>query len=135
MNTGCEVVTKVQVKLASIKTTDMYAMANNTSEFMATLLGQNGKVAKNTYMQISLDGKAQKIKTNSKGVAELPFKLTTGVHKVVCKDLDTGYSITRQISVIRHETGIAYNPVFPPAPPPPAFNVTPLASGLYILNA
>ena len=109
LDTGCEVVTKVQVKLASIKTTDMYAMANNTSEFMATLLGQNGKVAKNTYMQISLDGKAQKIKTNSKGVAELPFKLTPGVHKVVCKDLDTGYTVTNKITVLDVGQGKRYS--------------------------
>ena len=100
---------KVTVKLASVKAVDIGAIENTTSTYQATLLQQNGKVAKNTKMMISIDGVEHIVKTNSKGIAKVTFNLPIGKYKVVCKDLDTGYSITRQISVIKHETGVAYN--------------------------
>jgi hypothetical protein len=100
---------KVTVKLASVKAVDIGAIENTPSTYQATLLQQNGKVAKNTKMMISINGVEHIVKTDSKGIAKVAFNLPIGKYKVVCKDLDTGYSITRQISVIRHETGIAYN--------------------------
>jgi hypothetical protein len=100
---------KVTVKLASVKAVDIGAIENTPSTYQATLLQQNGKVAKNTKMMISINGVEHIVKTDSKGIAKVAFNLPIGKYKVVCKDLDTGYSVTRQISIIKHETGIAYN--------------------------
>ena len=100
---------KVTVKLASVKAVDIGAIENTPSTYQATLLQQNGKVAKNTKMMISIDGVEHIVKTDSKGIAKVAFNLPIGKYKVVCKDLDTGYSVTRQISIIKHETGIAYS--------------------------
>ena len=49
--------TKITVKLASIKANNIVAPSNKVSVFTATLLKQNGDVAKNTRMQMTLDGK------------------------------------------------------------------------------
>jgi len=100
---------KVTVKLASIKAVDVGAIENTTGYFQATLLKQSGKVAKDTKMKITINGVAHTVKTNSKGVAKVAFKLPIGKYKVVCEDLATGYKVTRQISVIMHEMGVAYN--------------------------
>lgn len=99
---------KVTVKLASIIARDMGAIENKASTYEATLLKQSGDVAKNTMMKITLNGVAHTVTTNSKGVASVSFKLPIGKYKVVCEDLSTGYKVTRQISVIKHEMGVAY---------------------------
>ena len=100
---------KVYVKLASIKAFDVGAIANHASSYQVTLYNQNGNVAKKTYMQITLNGQVHKVKTNSKGIATVNFKLPVGKYKVVCKDLNTGYTITKQISVVNDRMGISYN--------------------------
>ena len=100
---------KVTVKLASIKAVDIGAIENTSAYYQATLLKQNGKVAKYTNMKITINGVSHIVKTNSKGVAKVSFKLPVGKYKVVCEDLSTGYKVTRQISVIMHEMGVAYN--------------------------
>ena len=100
---------KVHVKLASIKAIDIGAIDGKSSTYLATLLKQNGKVAKNTKMQITIDGVVHTVKTNSKGIASVKFKFPVGKYKVVCKDLKTGYKITRQISVVKNNMGISYS--------------------------
>ena len=100
---------KVYVYLASIKAYDMGAIANQASSYEITLLNQNGQVAKNTYVQIKLDGVVHKVKTNSKGVASVKFKLGVGKYNVVCKDLTTGYQITKKITVVEDRMGISYD--------------------------
>lgn len=100
---------KVTVKLASIKAHDIGAIDNKESTFQAQLLKQNGKVAKNTKMQITIDGVKHTVKTNSKGFASVDFKFPVGKYKVVCKDLDTGYTVTCQISVVKNNMGISYS--------------------------
>ena len=100
---------KVTVKLASIKAHDIGAIANVTSSFQAQLLKQNGKVAKNTKMQISIGGVSHIVKTNSKGFATVKFNLPVGKYKVVCKDLSTGYQLNCQISVVKNNMGVSYS--------------------------
>ena len=100
---------KVTVKFASIKAHDIGAIDNKQSRFQAQLLKQNGKVAKNTKMQITIDGVKHTVKTNSKGFASVDFKFPVGKYKVVCKDLDTGYTVTCQISVVKNTMGISYS--------------------------
>lgn len=107
--TGYELNTKVVVKLASIKSSDVTAKENTNSKFVATLLKQNGKVAANTKMKITINGVEHTVKTNSKGVATVSFKLAKGTYKVVCKDLNTGYSVTHKITVIDANKGTSYN--------------------------
>lgn len=100
---------KVTVKLASIKAHDIGAIDNQASAFQAQLLKQNGKIAKNTKMQITIDGVKHIVKTNSKGFAHVDFKFPVGKYKVVCKDLKTGYTVTCQISVVKDKMGISYS--------------------------
>lgn len=107
--TGYVLNKKVTVKLASIKAHDIGAIENQSSSFQAQLLKQNGKVAKNKKMQITIDGVAHIVKTNSKGSASVDFKLPAGKYKVVCKDLDTNYELTCQISVVKNSMGKSYS--------------------------
>ncbi|MBQ8017909.1 MAG: hypothetical protein IJ258_07360 [Methanobrevibacter sp.] len=100
---------KVTVKLASIKAHDIGAIANESSTFQAQLLKQNGKIAKNTKMQITIDGVSHTVKTNSKGFASVDFKLPVGQYSVVCKDLSTGYKVNCKITVVTDKMGVAYS--------------------------
>ena len=107
--TGYVLKTKVNVKLASIKAHDIAAIENESSTFEATLLKQNGAVAKNTNMEITIAGVAHTVKTNSKGVASIAFKLPKGQYGVVCKDLNTGYTLKVKITVVEDRLGRSYN--------------------------
>ena len=100
---------KVYVYLATVRAYDIAAIANQASSYQATLLNQNGKVAKNTYMQITLDGVVHKVKTNSKGIATVKFNLPVGKYSVVCKDLRNGYQVTAKISVVNDRMGVKYS--------------------------
>ena len=107
--TGYNLNTKVTVKLASIKAIDVGAIANQGSTYQAQLLGQDGKIAKHTKMQITIDGVAHTVTTNSKGIASVDFKFPVGQYKVVCKYLDTGYQVTTKITVVKDKYGISYS--------------------------
>lgn len=100
---------KVTVKLASVKAHDIGAIANEPSSFQAQLLKQNGKVAKNTKMQIIINGVSHIVKTNSKGFASVDFNLPVGQYNVVCKDLKTGYTVKCKITTVNDNMGISYN--------------------------
>ncbi len=100
---------KVTVKLASIKAHDIGAIDNIESSFQAQLLKQNGKVAKNTKMQITIDGVKHIVKTNSKGFAHVDFKFSVGHYKVECKDLSTGYTVHCKITVVKDRLGVSYS--------------------------
>ena len=101
--------TKVVVKLASIKANDIFGKDDTQGVFQATLLKQDGSVAKNTKMNITLDGKTQTVKTNSKGIASVKFNLTKGLYSVTCKDLDTGYTLTKKITVLSSNRSQVYS--------------------------
>ncbi|WP_407377270.1 hypothetical protein [Methanobrevibacter sp.] len=101
--------TKVTVKLASIKASDDMGIANKTSKYTVTLLKQNGDLAKNTNMQITLNGNTQTVKTNAYGAASITYVLDVGKYKVTCKDLSTGYTITKTITVYEPPTGTVYD--------------------------
>ena len=100
---------KVTVKLASINAHDIGAIANEKSSFQAQLLKQNGKVAKNTKMQITINGVVHTVKTNSKGFASVDFNFPVGHYKVVCKDLSTGYTVNCKITVVSDKMGVSYS--------------------------
>ena len=107
--TGYSLSKSVRVYLASIKAYDIGAIDDQASSYSVTLLNQDGSLAKYTYVQITLNGEVHKVKTNSKGVATINFKLHTGKYNVVCKDLKTGYQITKKITVVEDRMGIHYN--------------------------
>ena len=101
--------TKVVVKLASIKAHDIAAIENQKSSFQAQLLTQNGNAAKDTDMQITIDGVKHTVKTNSKGYAKASFKLPEGRYNVECKDLKTGYTVKCKIFVVKNNMGLSYS--------------------------
>lgn len=107
--TKSSITTKITVKLASIKASNTVAVANRTGVFTATLLKQDGSIAKNTKMQITLNGVTHTVKTNANGAATLNFKLDKGTYKITCKDLSTGYTLTKKITVYESSSGKSYN--------------------------
>ena len=107
--TGYSLSKSIRVYLASIKAYDIGAIDDQASSYSVTLLNQDGSLAKYTYVQITLNGEVHKVKTNSKGVATINFKLHTGKYNVVCKDLRTDYQITKKITVVEDRMGIHYN--------------------------
>ncbi len=107
--TGYVLDKKVTVKLASVYAHDIAAIENMESSFQAQLLKQDGSIAKNTKMEIKINGVSHIVKTNSKGFASADFKLPKGKYKVVCKDLSTGYTVTRHISVVTDRVGVSYS--------------------------
>lgn len=106
--TGYNLNTKVIVKLATVKAYDMGAIADEDAYYQATLLNQNGNVAANTKMQITINGVAHTVTTNDKGVASVKFNFPVGQYKVVSKDLSTGYEVTTKITVMK-DRGVAYD--------------------------
>ena len=107
--TGYKLNKKVTVKLASVHAHDIAAIENMESSFQAQLFKQDGSVAKNTKMEININGVSHIVKTNSKGFASADFKLPKGKYKVVCKDLSTGYTVTSYISVVADRVGVSYS--------------------------
>lgn len=101
--------TKITVQLASIKANDATARSNKTSVFTATLLNQDGSLAKNTNMEITLKGKKNIVKTNNNGAATFNFKLDVGTYSVVCRDLATNYTLTKTITVYKSNVGQSYD--------------------------
>lgn len=100
---------KATVKLASIKAHDIGAIENIGSFFQIQLLKQNGKVAKNTKVKITIGGNSSIVKTNSKGYAKVNFKLPVGKYNVVCEDLDSGYKVTCKITVVKERAATSFN--------------------------
>ena len=100
---------KVTVKLASIEVHDIGAIENESSYFQARLYKQNGAVAKNTNMKISIEGVDHIVKTDSNGYARVDFNFSIGQYNVVCTDLDTDYSVSCKITVVRNNMGVSYS--------------------------
>ena len=98
--TGCIIKSKVTVKLSTISASNVFAKVNTTGIFKAILLKKSGKVAKKTKMQITVNGVKHIVKTNSKGVATFKFKLPIGTYSIKCKDLSTGFVLTKKIVVL-----------------------------------
>lgn len=107
--TESSIYTKVTVKLATIKATDAVGQSNRTGVFVATLLNQDGSLAKNKDMQITLNGQTYTVKTNENGAANLNFKLDTGTYTVTCKDLSNGYILYKKVYVYESPIGKSYN--------------------------
>ena len=101
--------TKITVKLASITAKDAVAIEGKTGVFTATLFNQDGSLAKNTDMEITLNGEKHTVKTSSTGAATLNFKLNKGTYTVTCKDLATGYTLTKKVYVYESTSGKVYN--------------------------
>ena len=107
--TDWSIKTKVVVKLASIKASNMITHEGKTSKYSVTVLKQNGKVAPNTNIKITLNGKTYTVKSNSKGVATLSFNLKEGSYTVKCSDPRTNYKVSKKITVYESNSGKKYN--------------------------
>ena len=101
--------TKITVLNPTIKASDVTGAENKTSVFTATLLNADGSLAKNTKMEITLNGVTKTVKTNNYGAASINFKLDAGKYAVTCKDPRNGYTITKTINVVKSNVGKAYN--------------------------
>lgn len=107
--TQSSITTKITVIDPTVKASNIVGVANKTSVFTATLLDKNGNLAKNTDMQITLNGVTKTVKTNNYGAASINFNLDVGTYKVTCKDLINNYSLTKTITVIDSNVGKTYN--------------------------
>lgn len=107
--TGCAGAAKIIVYAPSIKASDMYTRAGTDAKYSVKLLNQDGSVAKNTKMQITVDKKVYDVKTNSNGVATIKVNLKAGTHTVVSKDLKTGYTKTTKIYALKSSKGMRYD--------------------------
>ncbi|MDO5860210.1 Ig-like domain-containing protein [Methanobrevibacter sp.] len=107
--TGYCIKTNVSVKAPTIKAGNKIAYQDKTAKYTATLLKSDGSVRKYANMKITLNGKTYTVKTNSKGVASLSFKLNKGTYTVTCKDLTNGYTISKKITVYAGFTGMKFN--------------------------
>lgn len=108
--TGYVLNKKVSVKLSSINALDVNEIEGKEGLFIAKLLKQDGKAATNTYIEMTIDGVKHNVKTNSKGIANYKFTFKNpGVHTVICKDLSTGYKITKKINVVEVGKGKSYD--------------------------
>lgn len=107
--TKSSITTKITVKLASIQAKDAVAIEGKTGVFTATLFKQDGSLAKNTEMEITLNGVKHTVKTSSTGAATLNFKLSKGTYQVTCKDPASGYTLTKKVYVYESSSGKVYN--------------------------
>ena len=107
--TKSSITTKITVNAPTIKASNVMGAANKTSVFTATLLNKDGSLAKNTNMQITLNGVTKTVKTNNYGAASINFKLDTGKYKVTCKDTRNGYTTTKTITIINSNVGKSYD--------------------------
>ena len=107
--TKSSISTKITVKLASITAKDAVGLEGKTGVFTATLFNQDGSLAKNTNMEITLNGVKHTVKTNANGAASLNFKLNKGTYSVTCKDLATGYTLTKKVYVYESTSSKVYN--------------------------
>lgn len=101
--------TKITVNDPTIKASNIVGAENKTSVFTATLVNNDGSLAKNTNMEITLNNVTKTVKTNDYGAASVNFNLPAGTYKVTCKDLRNGYSTTKTIDVIKSKVGTTYN--------------------------
>jgi hypothetical protein len=107
--TESSIKTKVTVIDPTIRAKDISAAENKTSVFTATLLNKDGSLAKNTNMEITLNGVTKTVKTNSYGAASINFNLPAGTYKVTSKDTRYGYTTTNTIKVVKTNVGKAYD--------------------------
>ena len=95
--TGEKVTKSVEV-LPTLVAKDMTVFSDVTSKFKVTLY--NGEsLAKNTKMNIYVDGVKYSVTTDSNGVGTLNFKLAKGTHVFKSVDPITQYSITNNVVV------------------------------------
>ncbi len=100
---------KITVNDPTIKASNVVGPENKTSVFTATLLNKDGSLAKNTNMEITLNGVTKTVKTNNYGAASINYNLGVGTYKVTCKDLSNGYSTTKTITIIQSNVGKTYS--------------------------
>lgn len=86
-------------------------VVSDTSEtcFDVILINNDGSLAKNTDMNIEVDGESHIVKTDQYGVACLELKLSYGIHKVVSTDLATGLKIHNTINVTAEDAILYYS--------------------------
>ena len=97
--TGYSINTKIVVKLPTIKASDLITTNKTDVTYKVTVLKSNGKVSPNVQVSMTIQGKTYDVKSNANGVASLTLKLPVGKYSITIKDLTSGYSIAKTITV------------------------------------
>ena len=101
--TGYNLTTKFTVK-STINSQDISKVQGDSGKFTAKFYKSNGKVLANKKIKFKLNGKIYKVKTNSKGIAELSLNnLKKGTYKIISYNTD-GLKATNKIKVVKYST-------------------------------
>ena len=86
---------------ASIGASDMTRGYNSGNDFEATLTDKYGNLLRNTEIEITVDGKVYKVKTDANGKAVLNAKLAVGKHIVVVKNPSDNSTLTKSVTIVK----------------------------------
>ena len=101
--TGYKLTTKFIVK-STIDSQDISKVQGDSRKFSAKFYKSSGKVLANKKIKFKLNGKIYKVKTNSKGIAELSLEnLKKGTYKIISYNAD-GLKATNKIKVVKYTT-------------------------------
>ena len=107
--TGLSVKTTLKVTPPTIRASDATTRANYYTNYKATVLNENGNAHGGASVKFTVSGKTYTVKANANGVAVLKIKLAKGTHPITIKDVSTGYSVTKKLTILQSSKGMKYN--------------------------
>ena len=96
----------------TITANDVTKYYKGSTQYTATFLDANGNPLVNASVQVTVNGVAHTLKTDSKGVASLAINLKPGTYKVTAVNPETGYSLTTTFKILSTITSSDINKVY-----------------------
>lgn len=101
--TGYELTTKFKI-LSTVVSSSFKKVLGDSKKFHAKFYRNDGKALSNKYVKLEINGKIQKVKTNSYGNVYMSLnKFKIGTHKFVCYSPD-GLSKTVTVKIYKYAT-------------------------------